>query len=224
PQLRTADRYVCAGHLALLCAGRRRHLSAAARTARSAASVSRARLSGRSCRVHRLRDRVRRERAHQRHGEQRHHLRGDPGRTSGLSGLLRESPAILSRSLKFYERRRRREPLNAPFDLRALDDTYSIFLQTIASIFFDPSKSGCYSVFWIRYSGEGALKMLVYGALRRRGFFLHSSDAEADSGEHENPEGFRLRVRTSRRIARRQAAGGGRSRSESRSEEVQPQS
>jgi hypothetical protein len=65
--------------------------------------------------------------------------------------------------------------------------------------------------------------MLVYEALRRRGFFLHSSDAEADSGEHENPEGFRLRVRTSRRIARRQAASGGRSRSQATSEEGQPQ-
>ena len=65
--------------------------------------------------------------------------------------------------------------------------------------------------------------MHAYEALRRRGFFLHSSDAEADTGEHENPEGFRLRVRTSRRIARRQAASGGRSRSESRSEEGQPQ-
>ena len=31
--------------------------------------------------------------------------------------------------------------------------------------------------------------------LRHRGFFLHSSD-EPDSGEHENPEGFVVRVRT----------------------------
>jgi hypothetical protein len=30
---------------------------------------------------------------------------------------------------------------------------------------------------------------------RRRGFFLHSSDSEPDSGEHENPEGFIVRVR-----------------------------
>jgi hypothetical protein len=32
--------------------------------------------------------------------------------------------------------------------------------------------------------------------LRHRGFFLHSSEAESDSGEHENPEGFAVRVRT----------------------------
>jgi hypothetical protein len=32
--------------------------------------------------------------------------------------------------------------------------------------------------------------------VRRRGFFLHSSDGnEPDTGEHENPEGFAVRVR-----------------------------
>ena len=32
--------------------------------------------------------------------------------------------------------------------------------------------------------------------LRRRGFFLHSSEgSEVDTGEHENPEGFIVRVR-----------------------------
>jgi hypothetical protein len=32
--------------------------------------------------------------------------------------------------------------------------------------------------------------------VRRRGFFLHSSEGnEPDSGEHENPEGFAVRVR-----------------------------
>jgi hypothetical protein len=31
--------------------------------------------------------------------------------------------------------------------------------------------------------------------LRRRGFFLHSPDGEADAGEHENPEGLVVRVR-----------------------------
>ena len=65
--------------------------------------------------------------------------------------------------------------------------------------------------------------MHAFEALRRRGFFLHSSDSEPDTGEHENPEGFRLRVRTSRRIARRQVAGSGRSRTESRIEDAQPQ-
>ena len=33
--------------------------------------------------------------------------------------------------------------------------------------------------------------------VRRRGFFLHSTDVtEPDAGEHENPEGFPVRVRT----------------------------
>ena len=32
--------------------------------------------------------------------------------------------------------------------------------------------------------------------LRRRGFFLHSSEGgDVDTGEHENPEGFIVRVR-----------------------------
>jgi hypothetical protein len=32
--------------------------------------------------------------------------------------------------------------------------------------------------------------------VRRRGFFLHSSDGnEPDTGEHENPEGFAVRAR-----------------------------
>ena len=33
--------------------------------------------------------------------------------------------------------------------------------------------------------------------VRRRGFFLHSTDVtEPEAGEHENPEGFPVRVRT----------------------------
>ena len=35
---------------------------------------------------------------------------------------------------------------------------------------------------------------------RRRGFFLHSTD-EPDTGEHENPEGFVVRIRFSSRAA-----------------------
>jgi hypothetical protein len=65
--------------------------------------------------------------------------------------------------------------------------------------------------------------MLAFEALRRRGFFLHSSDTEPDTGEHENPEGFRLRVRTSRRTVRRRVTSRGRSRSESRIEDAQPE-
>jgi hypothetical protein len=30
--------------------------------------------------------------------------------------------------------------------------------------------------------------------VRRRGFFLHSDTGEPDTGEHENPEGFVVRV------------------------------
>ena len=49
--------------------------------------------------------------------------------------------------------------------------------------------------------------------LRRRGFFLHSSDSEPDSGDHENPEGFIVRVRfdrSSRSSRPRQIASSGR--------------
>jgi hypothetical protein len=41
--------------------------------------------------------------------------------------------------------------------------------------------------------------------LRHRGFFLHSTD-EADSGEHENPEGFVVRTRTHQHQPSRQRA------------------
>ena len=53
--------------------------------------------------------------------------------------------------------------------------------------------------------------------LRRRGFFLHSSEhGEPDTGEHENPEGFIVRIRFAgdpvpRKMASaRGVAGGGR--------------
>lgn len=43
--------------------------------------------------------------------------------------------------------------------------------------------------------------------VRHRGFFLHSdTTGEADTGEHENPEGFVTRVRFGRRSVRRQVA------------------
>lgn len=35
----------------------------------------------------------------------------------------------------------------------------------------------------------------IEARVRRRGFFLHSVDAEPDTGEHENPEGLVVRVR-----------------------------
>ena len=65
--------------------------------------------------------------------------------------------------------------------------------------------------------------MLVLEALRRRGFFLHSSDSETDTGEHENPEGVVIRVRIRRSGVPRQAAAGGRSRSDSRIDDSRPQ-
>ena len=61
--------------------------------------------------------------------------------------------------------------------------------------------------------------------LRRRGFFLHSTDGnEPDTGEHENPEGFGVRVQqSSRPSVPRQMASGGRSRTSSRLEDAPPE-
>ena len=54
--------------------------------------------------------------------------------------------------------------------------------------------------------------------LRRRGFFLHSSEGgEPDTGEHENPEGFIVRIRFGddpvprKMVSARGLSGGGRS-------------
>jgi hypothetical protein len=53
--------------------------------------------------------------------------------------------------------------------------------------------------------------------VRRRGFFLHSSEGEPDTGEHENPEGFVVRVRfpgnpiPRKMVSARGVAGSGRS-------------
>ena len=53
--------------------------------------------------------------------------------------------------------------------------------------------------------------------VRRRGFFLHSSEGgEPDTGEHENPEGFIVRVRfpgnpvPRKMVSARGVSGGGR--------------
>ena len=52
--------------------------------------------------------------------------------------------------------------------------------------------------------------------LRRRGFFLHSSEGDGpDTGEHENPEGFIVRVHfpgtpVPRKMMGERGAGGGR--------------
>ena len=50
--------------------------------------------------------------------------------------------------------------------------------------------------------------------VRRRGFFLHSPDNEADmahGSESDNPEGFVVRVRVAKPSTARQASGRGRS-------------
>ena len=60
--------------------------------------------------------------------------------------------------------------------------------------------------------------------MRRRGFFLHSPDgSEPDTHEHENPEGFVVRLRVSRPAVPRQMASGGRSRNDNRIEDTRPQ-
>ena len=48
--------------------------------------------------------------------------------------------------------------------------------------------------------------------VRRRGFFLHSTDGSEghDAGEHENPEGVAVRVQVARSPAPRQFASQGR--------------
>ena len=64
--------------------------------------------------------------------------------------------------------------------------------------------------------------------VRRRGFFLHSETAgEPDTGEHENPEGFVVRVRVARPAVPRRVASvalaGGRSRSPAPIEDANPE-
>jgi hypothetical protein len=63
--------------------------------------------------------------------------------------------------------------------------------------------------------------------VRRRGFFLHSSDANesdtAHGSEVENPEGITVRVRVVRRSVPRQAATSGRSRTSSRTDNSNPE-
>ena len=67
--------------------------------------------------------------------------------------------------------------------------------------------------------------MVVYEPrVRRRGFFLHSPDGnEPDTGDHENPEGFGVRVRATSTSVPRQIASGGRSRTTGRIENTNPQ-
>ena len=56
--------------------------------------------------------------------------------------------------------------------------------------------------------------------VRRRGFFLHSTDVtESDTGEHENPEGFPVRVRTHRSPTPRRFSGGRQAGSEGRTDD-----
>ena len=60
--------------------------------------------------------------------------------------------------------------------------------------------------------------------VRRRGFFLHSTDVtEPDTGEHENPEGFAVRVRTNPSAAPRHFTGGRQTHAEERTNEGEPE-
>jgi hypothetical protein len=62
--------------------------------------------------------------------------------------------------------------------------------------------------------------------VRRRGFFLHSTDgSEAETGEHEAPEGLGVRVRVApRSTTPRQFASNGRQvRTQARTEDGRPQ-
>jgi hypothetical protein len=60
--------------------------------------------------------------------------------------------------------------------------------------------------------------------VRRRGFFLHSTDvSEVEAGEHENAEGFAVRIRDSRSTGPRRFSSGRRARSEHRIDEGRPE-
>jgi hypothetical protein len=60
--------------------------------------------------------------------------------------------------------------------------------------------------------------------VRRRGFFLHSTDVtESDAADHENPEGFPVRVRTAPSRAPRHFTSGRTARTEGRTNEGQPE-
>ena len=64
--------------------------------------------------------------------------------------------------------------------------------------------------------------------VRRRGFFFHSdTTGEADPGEHENPQGFVVRVRIDRPAVPRRTASahraGGRSRTSTSIESATPE-
>ena len=60
--------------------------------------------------------------------------------------------------------------------------------------------------------------------VRRRGFFLHSADTgDSDTGEHENPEGFTVRIRADKPSVPRQMASSGRSRHRETIEDTRPQ-
>ena len=54
--------------------------------------------------------------------------------------------------------------------------------------------------------------------VRRRGFFLHSETGEPDTGEHENAEGFTVRIRIDRSHTSRQFSSSRRTQSQTQSE------
>ncbi len=60
--------------------------------------------------------------------------------------------------------------------------------------------------------------------VRRRGFFLHSTDgSEPETGEHENAEGFATRTRIVRSPSPRQFGSSRQARTEARTSEGRPE-
>ena len=60
--------------------------------------------------------------------------------------------------------------------------------------------------------------------VRRRGFFLHSAETnEPEVGEQENPEGFAVRIRTTRRSSTRPVSNGRSRGASGRQENTNPQ-
>jgi len=60
--------------------------------------------------------------------------------------------------------------------------------------------------------------------VRRRGFFLHSADTgDPDNGEHEDPEGFVVRLRVAKASVPRQIASSGRSLKRTTIDDSRPQ-
>ena len=58
--------------------------------------------------------------------------------------------------------------------------------------------------------------------VRRRGFFLHSDPNEPDTGDHDNAEGFTVRIRVDRSQTPRQFSSGRRSQQAAQADSARP--